>query len=68
MLITDLAAENAELREQIALLEPYQPMAQQAIQELAAASREIERQRRQLAHLRDEYREFRERVLGQVAA
>ena len=68
LVITDLADENAALRERAALGESYLELAKQAIEELHEQHREIERQRRQLAALRDEVRKGRADVDEAAAA
>ena len=51
-----LAVENAELLEQLETAKWYRLIAKEAIEQLHLQTREVERQRRQLAHQRDEIR------------
>jgi hypothetical protein len=51
-----LAAENAELRDELETAKWYRPIAKEAIEQIRLRDLEIERQRRQLAHQREQLR------------
>jgi len=62
--VVDLAAENAELCERVALTENYRELAKAAIEQLVDRNRELETARRRIAALIAEVRALR----GTVAA
>jgi hypothetical protein len=59
LVIVDIAAENAELFERMALTQAYRETVQLALEQLAERTRELESARRRIAGLVDEVRALR---------
>jgi len=72
LVITDLADENALLRERVESLEHdvvrYRELAQVALAQLQELTATIERERRAHARVRDEYCALRQRLLNEAEA
>ena len=68
LVIVDLAAENAVLREHVALTDSYRLGLQVAIGQLAEQRQELETGRRRIAALVDENRKLRGSSLATVSS